>query len=57
MSKFIMVKSKEDRQELKKMGLQEINKTHEAYFFLNEPEKLRFNKGKIKLTYTNKLMF
>ena len=26
-----MVKSKEDRQELKKMGLQEVNKTHEAY--------------------------
>lgn len=57
MSKFIMVKTKEDRQELKKLGLQEVNKTHDAYFFLNEPEKLKFNKGKIKLKYTNKLMF
>ena len=31
MSKFIMVKSKEDRQELKKLGLQEVNKTHDTY--------------------------
>lgn len=57
MSKFIMVKTKEERQELKKLGLQEVNKTYDAYFFLNEPEKLKFNKNKMKLSYTNKLMF
>lgn len=58
MSKFILVTNKEDRNILKKLGLQEVSKEHGKYYFINEPAKLMtFNKNDIKLVYTNKLTF
>lgn len=56
--KFIYVASKDERDLLKKNGLQEVSKSYNGYWFLNEPEKLaKFNKKNIKLIYTNKLTF
>lgn len=57
-SKMIFTKDKETRSALLKMGLREVSKGYNGYYFLNEPQKIsKFNKNNLKITYTNKLMF
>lgn len=55
MSKFIMTKDDESRQILKDNKLKEVSKAYGIYVFLNEPNKMRFDKSNLKITYTNKI--
>lgn len=55
MSKFIQTKDSATREALKKAGLKEISKAYGLYVFINDKDKMTFNKSGLKFSYTNKI--
>lgn len=55
MSKFIQTSDPATRDALKKAGLKEVSKTYGVYVFINDKNKMNFDKNDLKFSYTNKI--